>query len=465
MICLTTNQSSSNGRSVYCPAVVWLIFLLTSTFSHQTVFAQLTARQLLAPTVEQYSDQFQDVELAVVEFGKGNFKLAKKSLELASKQHPELAPPSTMMALLFLSTGRVSDAEAEVDQAVIDRPADPEAVILLGDLALRGKKLTIAELAYTRGAQLAEQYDGNEFRLRNLMIRIHAGIGSLYEMQGRHALAAESLKKWLVMEPKNPIPHGSLARVFFKMKQYSEAEESLSTLAKMDENTPPVGIAMGRLYSDVGMDDEARKYMDLAIKSKGDDIRVRLTVAEWALGVGLIPLAKENVKAALQLEEDSLGGLVLAARIARVEGDLPEAENLLNRAVLQSPSSFTATNELSRVLAGSDDLKKKKTALQYARRNFQISQNKNTSSRAEAIITYAWILLQNDRAREAEAALNALPNGTSISHENAYLTAQVYAQRGRWDVAANALQSAIASGIPFPGQDQARQMLEEAKEK
>jgi tetratricopeptide (TPR) repeat protein len=256
-----------------------------------------------------------------------------------------------------------------------------------------------------------------------------------------------------------------LARVFFKMKQYSEAEESLSAMAKMDENTPPVGIAMGRLYSDVGMDDEARKYMDSAIKSKGDDIRVRLTVAEWALGVGLIPFAKENVKAALQLEEDSLGGLVLAARIARVEGDLPEAENLLNRAVLQSPSSFAATNELSRVLAGSDDLKKKKTALQYARRNFQISQNKNTSSRAEAIITYAWILLQNDRAREAEAALNALPNGTSISHENAYLTAQVYAQRGRWDVAANALQSAIASGIPFPGQDQARQMLEEAKEK
>lgn len=464
-----TFLTSSNGKTacagnatIFQLAILTIFFMLSPIKSTE-IFGQLTARQLLAPTIEKYGPQYQDVELAIQEFRNGKLVATGQSLKRASDQHAELAPPDVMLALLFLSVGRVTEAESAIDRAFLEQPGDPEALILLADLALRGKKLTIAELAYSRAQQLINEYKKNAYRSKNLKLRILAGLGSLREMEGQYESAGDYLTQWAKLEPKNPVPLGSLARVFFKLKKYEDARSVLSTLVGLEKNAPPVEIAMGRLYSDADMQKEALKSMEDAVKAKGSDIRVRLTVAEWALDVGQINMAKQNVEAAIVIDKSSLGGTVLSARLARIEGDLPKAENLLNNAVLQSPSSFSATNELARVLAGLEDEKKKKTALQYAQRNFQLLQKRDSSTRPDAIITYAWILMQNDRNKEAEAVLNALTSGVSISKENAFLAAQIYARRGKSKIAINALETATSNGMKFPGYVQARKLLEQLK--
>jgi hypothetical protein len=70
-------------------------------------------------------------------------------------------------------------------------------------------------------------------------------------------------------------------------------------------------------------------------------------------------------------------------------------------------------------------------------------------------MSYAWTLLQNGRAGEAEAALNALPSGSSLSHENAWYAAKIYFERGKREIALNALRAALNGEVAFPGKAEA----------
>ncbi len=422
--------------------------------------AQLTPQALLAPAVNEYGPQYRDVEVAVIKFKSGDFDSARESLAAACKSHPQLAPADVMMSLLYLSVGRRTDAEAALERAIVDQPDDPEAYVLVADLALVDGRLVVADLGYNRGEKLLENCKSNAHRYQNLKIRLNAGLASLKEARGQFDLAANHLNEWIALDPKSPIAWGSLGRVSFHRKDYKAATNAFTKLNELDKDTPPVEIAMGRLFWEAGMREEARRSMEWAVKNAGDDMRARLTVAEWALNAGLIEMATENAKAVLKKDNESVGGHVLSARIARQTGNYDEAETILTKAVLRWPDHFLVTNELARALAASADAKKRNTGLDYARRNFQAYTNRNTDVGREAMLTFAWLLFQNGRAAEAEAVLFMLPDGSVISNENAFYAANIYSKQGKNAIARSALDAAISSDVAFPGKDDAKKLLD-----
>lgn len=425
-----------------------------------TGLCQLTAPQLLAPAVKEYGAEYKDVEEAIAEFKRGKFTEAREQLMAARKKNPELAPADVMMANLYLSVGRTRNARAAIERAVITHPEDPEAYILTADLALRNNQLTVADLGYDRGRRLIDNAAKNPHRQKNLGIRLRAGMASLAEARKQYDEAADHLAKWLTLDPDSPVAWGSLGRVEFHLKKYDEAKKAFAKLNELSKDAPTVEIAMGRLYSDAGMHKEARQYMEAAARQAGKDNRARLTVAEWALQRGLTDLAKQQIDAALKTDSSSISGLVLSARLARQTGDLARAEQILTQAVLRSPNNFSVTNELARTLAMSSDKKKLKTGLEYAKRNFQIHQSRlETSVGREATMTFAWLLHRNDRSLEAEAALQLLPDRSTISSENAYFAGSILADRGKKEMAVSALEAALAGDATFPGKQEAEKML------
>lgn len=438
-----------------------IVALLLLGLSVEVARAQLTAQQLVAPAIEKYGPEFQGVESAITDFKKGNFDLAREALVSVGEKYPELPPADVLMALLYLSVGRGADAQAAIDRAVLSEPTDPEAFVLLADLALRNRQHTVAELGYKRGSELLAKYTANPRRAQNLKLRITAGLASLCEVRGQPDLAEKHLKAWIALDPKNALPCGSLGRVLFQQKKYDEARAAFAKLGELDKDAPPVEIALGRLYADAGMAAEARQQMELAVKQRANDVRTRLTVTEWAVSEGLTDLAKENITAALNLDKGSLTAQVLSARLARQSDNVAEAEAILSAAVLRAPNDFSVTNELARVLAVSSDEKKRKAGLDYARRNFQVFANRSTPVGREAAITYAWLLLHNGRSADAEGALNTLPDNSSINSEDAYYAAKIYSQRNRTELAVSALRAALVREVPFPGRVEAQKLLDE----
>jgi predicted Zn-dependent protease len=408
---------------------------------------------------DDFGQKYPDVRRAILVFRQGQHDQARQILASAKSKHHELPPVDAMMARLYLSAGDIRKAEATLEGVVVEAPDDPEAFVLLGDLALLSKRYAFADLAYQRARQLLTKYKANQDRKRNLEIRTLAGLSSLGEARGQYDRAAEHLASWLAMDPKSPVALGSLGRVNFRQKKYDEARAAFTKLTAVAQQAPPVEIAMGRLYSDVGMNDEALQQMQIAAKNHAKDVRARVTIAEWAINNGLNAMAKENVDAALSIDEESVAAQVLSARLSRHAGDLAQAESVLNAVVLKSPNAFTATDELARTLAASDNGKKRKTAIEYARRNFQSQQRRKSRAAPHAVITYAWALFRNGQIAEAEKVLQALPDGSKISSENGYYVAKIYAGAGKQTLAINLLKALLSTDCSFPGREQAESLL------
>jgi ammonia channel protein AmtB len=101
--------------------------------------------------------------------------------------------------------------------------------------------------------------------------------------------------------------------------------------------------------------------------------------------------------------------------------------------------------------------------LAYARRNFQSYQNRHSLVGREASMTFAWLLFNNGRSSEAEAALATLATGSTLSKENAYFVGTIYARAGKTQVAISALDAALATDASFPGRDEAQKLRESLK--
>jgi predicted Zn-dependent protease len=438
--------------------VVALVAILVSA---QVVCAQKAAPKSTAPVAETNDLQYEEVKKAMVAFKRGDSKAARELLVAARAKYTELAPADVMLAILYYASGKKAEGQAALENATINDPKDPEAYVLLGDLALRSGQRAYADLAYQRAQGLIKGSDGSPRRLKKLKVRIEAGLASLSESRGQYDDAQQHLLAWKALVPTSPVPVGSLGRVLFHLKKYDEAREAFAELVKIEKDSPPVDIAMGRLYSDAGMQDEALACMTAAVKQGSKDIRIRLSVSEWALQNGHMQLAQECIEAALKMDKSSVSGQVLAARMARQLGEVEKAESILQAAVLSSPNQFAITNEFARTLAMSSDEDKWKTGLKYAEQNFRLYKNQATGTGLEAAVTYAWLLARNGQSTKAEAALHTLPDKSSISSENAYYAARIYLENNKPDLAANALRATLSSEVAFPGKEQARKLLAE----
>jgi predicted Zn-dependent protease len=412
------------------------------------------------PAAAQVPADFPEVKLAREAFQRGDVEAARKALLTLVEQHAEFAPADVYMAYLFISAGRWAEADLSLDRAMTIAPDDPEAFLLLAETALREHRRSYAAIAFERAEGLLKKYDKNPQRLKVLNARLHAGSSTIAEARGQYDAAAEHLQAWMALSPKDPIPLGMLGRIRFLQKNYEQARACFRQLSEKSKDAPPAELALGRLYSDAGMTEEARKCMETAVKESGQDIRTRLAVAEWALTTGLADVAEENLREALTLDKTSVAAGLLAARLARQNGDLAKAESTLRDLVLREPNQVLLSNELARTLAATAEAEKWKSGLEYARRNFELQQRSDSDLALEVILTYALLLHRNGRGAEAEAALNLLPGGRTISSEDTYIVARIYAENGkRAAAAAAALRVALSGRSAFPGRKDAEVLL------
>jgi tetratricopeptide (TPR) repeat protein len=415
----------------------------------------------VAQMAQSYGLKYREIHRAILTFKSGKHDIARQILLDARAKHPELPPVDVMMARLYFSINKTEQAESALERVVVEAPDDPEAFVLLGDLSLRAKRLAFAELAYSRANDLLTGYDAIPDRKRNLQIRVLGGLASLSENRRQYEQAAEYLRSWMELDAENPLPLGSLGRVSFLSENYDTARAAFTQLSEIAPKAPPAEIAMGRLYSDAGMHAEALNEMNLAVQKHPADLRALLTVAEWALNNGEMDMAQDNVTASLKLDPQSVPARVLSARLARSAGDVEKAESLLRDLVPLSPNSFIVTDEYARTLATSPDEKKRQAALEYAQQNFQEQQKRGSNVEPQAIVTYAWTLLQNGQHSKSEAVVQTLPDGSVISNENGYFVAAIYAGRGKKDVATSMLKALLANERFFPGRKAAEGLLAE----
>jgi predicted Zn-dependent protease len=437
----------------------------SQTEASQTESSQTESSQTEASNVQESSPEQAFVREAVTLFKANRIAECRTKLIQSRELYPAFPPADTFLAILFLSVGKTAPAMASLDQAIINTPEDPEAYVLLADLALKDGQRTVADLGYSKAETLLPGITEFENRYRALQIRTRAGMSSLAEMRGQFSKAEKLLKDWNAISPESPVVYGSLGRIFFRQKKYDEARDAFLTLSELETNSPPVEIVMGRLFGETGMKEESKLEMEKAAEMYPEDTRVRLAIVNWAILHGEMGALKANLDAAEALKPNSVEVGVMTARLRHLEGDLGAAEDAINAVVLKNPNSFPATNELARILANSDDEDKRRLALQYARRNYASLGKSKTQAGVDALITYAWALFKNKRGVDAEVILRSVPSGSEISAQDTYYSGCIYLERGQKAAAFSALNAALANESLFPERGACRDLVVEMTDK
>ena len=321
--------------------------------------AQVTADLLIGRYVEDAADpKYRPVAEAIADFQGGDAESAAAKLAEAAGANPELPPGPTMAASLYFAAGNRAAARAALERATQEAPGDPEAYLVMADLALGEGRLTEAELLYRQGGALCASYDRNELRRRLMQAGSLSGLCAASAARDRWAEVEKAAAAWLADSPQSLQAKTWLGRSQFHRQQYQQAYATFQEIYKADPQAPRPEISMGLLYEElVARGDEAkresaRNAMLLAAEQDPDTLLTRLAVARWALNACLIDVATENAEAAVKLDGQSFDALMLAGEAAWHSGALDAAESRFRAALMRSPASFPAAAGLSLVLAG-----------------------------------------------------------------------------------------------------------------
>jgi tetratricopeptide (TPR) repeat protein len=392
-------------------------------------------------------------------------------LKKACGKHPEISPPHVILARFFASANAAAGMRNALEQGVKERPDDPEAYLDLADLNGQERRVTEARLLYEKSASLLPKF-AVAVRKKNLEIRTLAGLANTSQLREDWAGARKQAEAWLVLDPESIDGMRTLAGCLLQQKNTNGALEYLVKAYKLAEEKAkkdnkdvgmlPPEATLAQFFWKTGDQDNAKKWMIVALRQYGRIVSVRVLATQWAWETGQLVEAEKQATAVLQLDPQSLDGLILRGLIARFQKNYKAAEEYTQRAVLLKPNNFAATNNLALSLAEQSSEEKRQRALEYAENNARQYQKTNQAS--EAFSTYGWTLYKLEKFEEAEKALRAAISGGSFTPDTAYYLARVLDKRGgHTKDAINLLESALKTNAPFAYRDDAKALLTEMK--
>lgn len=443
------------------------IVLGLSPWSANQAAAQInvTVDKLLAGSITDATpQQYPDVAEAITRFNNRDVAGARDLLETAKKKDPRLPPPEVILATMYASIGQVGPLRGELEQAVVKRPDDPEAYLIIADLAAQDRRIAEADALYTKARALIDTYSENPKRKRNFEMRVDAGLAGVAEAREQWDGAIKQLQAWLQADPESVVAHQRLGRAYFKQGSERDAYKEYQAAAKVDAKSMNPDIAMARMYEEAKNRDKALQFVNYAVKTNPKDLMVQLAASDWALNTSQLKDAEKYADAALAVDPKSIDALLLRGRLARLNGDFTKAESMFEQAHLLGPGNFNASNQLALALADQSDTRKQQRALELAELNARATMTQNRIN-PEAFATLGWVLYRLGRTNDAEQALNRVLQTGSLSPDSAYYVAKVLVDRGRNDDAAKLLDGALKTPIPFVQREASQKLLNEINAK
>ncbi len=434
--------------------------------------AQITVESLIGKSVTDISDTMsKPIEQAITLFTNRQFDDARNLLKQTCSAYPELPPPGVLMAQMFVAANQGLAARSELERCVLDNPTDPEPYLVFGDLAFQNRQITESGLCFDRANELANAYNANPRRKRDLQIRANAGLAAVASAREQYQAEEKLLANWIALEPDSTAAYTRLARCQFKQGGKDNIQRAYATFKKLyDEidtekdptkKVPRAEVNMAVLYTqgakDIpNADKVAKQLMGYALERAGpSDINTRLAVSQWALDEGDLDMAKKAAAAAAQIDPDSLQALLLAGVAARYEEDMPKAEQLFRRALSKAPSNFAAMNNLALALIEQDDTTKRTQAMEFAQLNQRINNNLQTPAGREAAATLSWVAFKSGNEADAERGILQVIQSGSVTNEAAYRAALILQKRGNTQQALQILEPLVSQTRYFPGKKEA----------
>ncbi len=403
----------------------------------------------------------QELTDAAALFKKDDYDGALQLVQEAVKKDADLPPAQVIMAQWFAKSNVPLKVRAALERAVAEAPEDPEAYILMGDIALSEGRHTEAELLYEKADRLMAGWQGSAKRKDALLPQIQSGLAGTCLARGDWTGARQHLEAWLKLDPKSSSALQLLARCLLQQKNVEGALEKLKEAAKIQPDMLTPEAVLGQWFARAGDQENAKKWTVAALNAAPKNAKTRLVAAQWAFDAGQLDEAKQQVEIALRLDpKRSDAKLYFQAKflrglVALFQKDYKTAEACFESAHRQLPKDFSASNNLALALVEEDEESKRAYALDLANTNAQ-----QYPEMAEALATYGWVLYRRGQLDAAEKVLRGAATGGSLTPDTEYYWACVLKDRGQDAEAKQWLESALRSRAPFQHREEAKTLLE-----
>lgn len=430
------------------------VFALTCVFALSTSAAPVVPEPEsgeFAPLDAPPGSSIPEMDEAISAYRRREYDKCVKILQEAKEKHPELPPAHLVLAKLFLKDNLLPQGRAILEKACIDAPDNPEIYLIFGQLSLLEKRLSDANLNYTKAQGLIESGKFSDEQKTNYLRDCLIGLAGVQESRALQYTSAEdwkaaeqTLHRLVEILPNASAPRQRLAQALFFQDRPDEAFGHLEAASKIDPQMAPPAVGMAWLFNRKGNTEQAEQWMRKAVEQYPDDPNSHANYAQFLLNLGRVKEADQFAQNALKKDSQNVKFLRLKGEIARQLKDYEEAERIFAELTAKYPAELAYSNLLALSLIEQIDLAKHRRALEYAESNYQ--RNKN---RLDVLTTLGRVYYRLGDMDRAEAVLRNALRAPQISSETAYYMGLVAADRGRVEEAKQMYKLALDTPGPF----------------
>jgi tetratricopeptide (TPR) repeat protein len=452
-----------------------VLFVISISIASISAFAFWTPSRLAADAIPAADTETTDAAAsspdltdARTRFKNRDFDGALKLLEEAVKKNADLPPANVILVKWFAQNNLAQAVRNALERAVLASPDDPEAYLLLGNIAISERRITEAALLYEKASSLVEKVTSAK-RKEALLPQVYQGLAIASEAREKWETAKKYLDLWLQLKPDSLAAMQQLAQCDLQLGKEKDAFTLLKKVAKLDKDALPPETAIFRFYAQTERaKDKAKtkKWLAEALTVAPQDLKTQLLAAQWIWEMGNYAEAEKHAAAARDIDKASVDADIFSGVIALFRKDYKAAEGFFEAAHLLAPTNFAASNNLALALVEQGSLEKdeakKQRALQYAEANARANPKS-----AEALSTYGWVLFKLGNYNDAEEALKAAAS-SGPTPEMAYYLASVLLLNKRSTESENAkryLEAALKSTAPFAQREEAQKLLDDLNKK
>jgi tetratricopeptide (TPR) repeat protein len=363
-----------------------------------------------------------------------------------------------LMAKLWVFARQGDQARQYLEATVTNNPTDPEAYLLLADLAFAEGRTTEAHALFEKARGYVDKFADNAKRQQNFQIRVLAGLAAVQERRQQWEDANALLAKWAQLDPDSDAAHTRLGVTLYHLGKMDQALAEFKKARDMKATAPHPQVMLGSLYAQDHKSAEAQKAFEAAYAEDGKNENTARAYAQFLIQQDQLDKAQQVAAAMRKQQPNSIAALMLDGVIAKMRNQPQAAEEALTKVLSLDVTNADATNLLSLILADSTNPAQQEKALSYAKMNAQRFPNSS-----QANVAYAWVLTKLNRSNEAGEYLNRAVQARNLTADSAYLVARIFMQNNQKDQARTALEQVLqqSAGGMFMFRKDAEALLKE----
>jgi Flp pilus assembly protein TadD/2-polyprenyl-3-methyl-5-hydroxy-6-metoxy-1,4-benzoquinol methylase len=299
-------------------------------------------------------------------------------------------------AVRLHQAGRLDQAQALYNRVLAADPRQPDALHLLGMIALQMGQAEVGEALIRKAIVVNRNEASYHFHLafalqalgrpdeavssyrRSLQLRpndfdTYNNLGNLLGTQAKFEEAIACFRRALSLQPDNAGAYNNLGTIYWNIGNHQDAEVNYRKALALKPDYADALANLGSVHRERGELDQALSCYSRALAGKPDNagMHSNLGIALWQLGRRDAAIA--SYQRALQLDPNIPEALTNLGVALWEKGELGDAEVILRRAIAVKPGDPDIVNNLSGLLMARGD---GAGAMDMIRRSLEISETR-----------------------------------------------------------------------------------------